>query len=115
MANERRYTEGPNRNSFAPITPDDHAGYIWIATLFGMTMSLLVAATRIWIKKNAFGLDDVLFVAATVSLALVSGLSLIKSDRNPGYDGSSCDRTHGRAEARPGKQSPCYDPARQFQ
>jgi len=68
MLHHRRATEGPNWNSFSPITPDDHAGYIWIAALFGMTMSLLVAATRIWIKKDAFGLDDTLFVAAIVSL-----------------------------------------------
>lgn len=72
MVHERRYTDGPNWNSFAPITPDDRAGYVWIAALFGMTMSLLVAATRIWIKKNAFGVDDTLFVAATVSLHTIS-------------------------------------------
>jgi hypothetical protein len=68
MHYDHRSTEGPNWNSFSPITPYDHAGYIWIAALFGMTMSLLVAATRIWIKKDAFGLDDTLFVAATVCL-----------------------------------------------
>lgn len=66
MYHVRRATEGPNWKSFSPITPYDHAGYIWIAALFGMTMSLLVAATRIWIKKDAFGRDDTLFVAATV-------------------------------------------------
>lgn len=66
MHQVQRATEGPNWNSFSPITPYDHAGYIWIAALFGMSMSLLVAVTRIWIKKDAFGLDDTLFVAATV-------------------------------------------------
>lgn len=66
MHHVNQATEEPNWNSFSPITPYDHAGYIWIAALFGMTMSLLVAVTRIWIKKDAFGVDDTLFVGATV-------------------------------------------------
>ena len=109
-----RDIENTNWRSFAPITTYDHAGYIWIATLFGMTMSLLVAATRIWIKKNAFGMDDSLFVAATVSLELAMRLLLTLSDRNIDYDGSPCHRRRGRAETGPWKQSTCYNPAGQL-
>ena len=68
MLHHRRSHDGPNLNSFAPITPDDHAGYIWVAVLISMTMSLLVAAARTWIKKNTFGMDDALFIASIVSL-----------------------------------------------
>lgn len=62
-----RATEGPNYDSFAPITPYDHAGYIWIAALYCMTVSLMVLATRCYIKKNTFGADDWSFAAACVS------------------------------------------------
>lgn len=84
MQDVRLATEGPNWHSFSPITPYDHAGYIWIAALFGMTMSLLVAVTRIWIKKDAFGLDDTLFVAATVSWNHVQESTVTAADRSKG-------------------------------
>lgn len=56
----------PNWRSFAPITSYDKAGYIWIAMLYGMTVSILILAIRIWYKQSAFGKDDSLFVAASV-------------------------------------------------
>ena len=93
MHHVRRATDGPNWNSFAPITPNDHAGYIWIAALFGITMSLLVAATRIWIKKDAFGLDDTLFVAATVSLGHAVDRYVTAADRCKGCNVGTCDRS----------------------
>ncbi|OQO08166.1 hypothetical protein B0A48_06960 [Cryoendolithus antarcticus] len=70
-----RATEGPNFASFAPITEYDHAGYIWIAALYCMSVSLLVLCTRAYIKKNTFGNDDWSFVAScTVMLAQVIAL-----------------------------------------
>nr|OQO17916.1 hypothetical protein B0A51_12471 [Rachicladosporium sp. CCFEE 5018] len=70
-----RATEGPNFASFAPITEYDHAGYIWIAALYCMSVSLLVLFTRAYIKKNTFGNDDWSFVAScTVMLAQVIAL-----------------------------------------
>jgi hypothetical protein len=58
----------PNWKSFAPITTYDKAGYVWIAVLYGMTFSILVLAIRLWYKQAAFGKDDSLFIAASVSL-----------------------------------------------
>lgn len=63
-----RYTaEETNWNSFAPITPDDHRGYLWIAVLYCLTISILVLTTRLWIKKNMLGWDDGFFIAASVA------------------------------------------------
>lgn len=61
----------PNWRSFAPITTYDKAGYVWIAVLYGMTVSLLVLAIRLWYKQAAFGKDDSLFIAASVSFKLI--------------------------------------------
>ena len=58
----------PNWKSFAPITPYDKAGYVWIAVLYSMTFSVLVLAIRLWYKQATFGKDDSLFIAAAVSL-----------------------------------------------
>lgn len=60
-------TSEPNWKSFAPITPYNKAGYVWIAVFYGMTVSLLVLAIRLWYKQPAFGKDDSLFIAASVS------------------------------------------------
>jgi hypothetical protein len=98
MTHHRRATDGPNWNSFSPITPDDHAGYIWIAALLSMTLSLLVAATRIWIKKDAFGMDDTLFVAATVSLCRFNCAIVTFAYRVKGCNDSSCHLRRCRSE-----------------
>jgi hypothetical protein len=104
MPQDRRATDEPNWNSFSPITPDDHAGYIWIATLLSMTISLLVAATRIWIKKDAFGLDDTLFVAAIVSLCSILQALPLVADLEEGYHDSSCHLCCCRVEEWLGNQ-----------
>jgi hypothetical protein len=55
-----------NWQSFAPIMPYDHAGYIWIVVLYSLIFSLLACITRTYIKKNNLGADDWLYWAATV-------------------------------------------------
>jgi hypothetical protein len=57
---------GPNWNALAPITPYDHAGYIYITVLYSLITSVLAAATRTWLKKNNLHPDDWLYLAATV-------------------------------------------------
>jgi hypothetical protein len=57
------------RQIFAPITPDDHAGYIWIVVIYTLIFSILACACRLWIKREKIGADDWLYCAATVSEA----------------------------------------------
>ena len=54
-------------NGLAPVTPDDHAGKLWIVTILSLIYALHVAGARAFIKRRMFGLDDVLFGVATVS------------------------------------------------
>lgn len=58
----------PNWRSFAPITSDDKAGYVWIASIYGLVLSVMVMSIRVWYKRANFGKDDGLFVASTVSV-----------------------------------------------
>lgn len=64
----------PNYNSFAPITREDHAGYLWVAAMYCIITSGLVFFTRVWIKQNNFGHDDSVFAAATVILGGINPL-----------------------------------------
>ncbi|KAF2502798.1 hypothetical protein BU16DRAFT_19157 [Lophium mytilinum] len=43
---------------FSTITPDDHGGYVYIATLMAMTYSSLAFITRCFVKKRMFGAED---------------------------------------------------------
>lgn len=54
--------------SFSPIEHNDHAGYIWIATILGMIYSSFSGLARVRIKKGIYGADDYLIGLATVSL-----------------------------------------------
>lgn len=53
---------------FAIITPDDHGGLIWIASLLGAIFTMLTFFLRYFVKRNYRGLDDWVALAATVSL-----------------------------------------------
>lgn len=53
---------------FSPITQDNHAGYLWIATLLAAIYAILSILVRSYIKRNCFGADDIICVAATVGV-----------------------------------------------
>ncbi|ROW12262.1 hypothetical protein VMCG_00384 [Cytospora schulzeri] len=64
---------------FSPIHPDDHAGYLWIATLAGLVYSLMAIGGRVRVKWGMYATDDYLTGLATVaelgqSASLISGL-----------------------------------------
>lgn len=55
---------------FAPVTSTDHAGLLWVAAILSLLFSVVTLFTRYHIKRRAFGTDDWLITAATVSLDL---------------------------------------------
>ncbi|RFN45439.1 hypothetical protein FIE12Z_10305 [Fusarium flagelliforme] len=67
-------------NGLSPVTPDDHAGKLWIVTVLSLIYALHVAGARAFIKRHMFGLDDALYGVATLlhiaqSIAIFVGLS----------------------------------------
>ena len=60
-------TPTPSKHRFSPITQDDHAGYLWIATLLAAVYAVLSILVRGYIKRKCFGADDWICAAATVS------------------------------------------------
>ncbi|KIW87391.1 uncharacterized protein Z519_12027 [Cladophialophora bantiana CBS 173.52] len=66
-------------NRFSPITPDDHAGSVWIATLLCLVYSVITLVLRGHLRWNMYGLDDYLALAATATqvgevVAVIIGL-----------------------------------------
>jgi hypothetical protein len=55
---------------FAPITPNDHAGSIWIATLVCLVYTFIVFITRAFLRRKMYGIDDYLVLGATVCHSL---------------------------------------------
>lgn len=53
---------------FAPISPDNHSGSIWIATLLCLVYSFLTISTRAWLRQKMYSVDDLLLVLALVCL-----------------------------------------------
>jgi len=53
-------------NRFSPITPDNHAGSIWIAALLCLVYSVLVLVVRNHLRWKNYVVDDYLAIAATV-------------------------------------------------
>ena len=51
---------------FAPVTPDDHAGSIWIATLLSLVYTVITLVTRGFLRKQLYGVDDYLILGASV-------------------------------------------------
>ncbi|KAF2257664.1 hypothetical protein CC78DRAFT_527498 [Lojkania enalia] len=59
-----------DEHRFALITVDDQSGYLWIASILCLIYTLLILVTRLHIKWNLYGADD---VAATVATILQLG------------------------------------------
>jgi hypothetical protein len=57
-------------NRFSPITPNDHAGSIWIASILCFVYTLITILTRAYLKQKMYGVDDFLILGATVRAAL---------------------------------------------
>ena len=53
-------------NRFSPVTDQDQAGVLWIASLLAATYALLSILTRAYIKRKCYGLDDLVCLAAMV-------------------------------------------------
>ncbi|KAK8868959.1 hypothetical protein PGQ11_007537 [Apiospora arundinis] len=51
---------------FSPITETDHAGYVWIVTIIGITYTAMTCLLRGWIKFRVYGWDDALITIATL-------------------------------------------------
>jgi hypothetical protein len=59
----------PYGNRFAPVTPDNQSGSVWIATLLCLIYSTLVLVVRGHLRWNMYGLDDWFAAAAVVCLS----------------------------------------------
>ncbi|RGP73717.1 hypothetical protein FLONG3_6265 [Fusarium longipes] len=79
-------------NGLSPITPDDHAGKIWILTILSLIYTLHVAVARVYIKYRMFGIDDALYGVAvllhlaqstTIFVGLTNGLGKKNSITTP--------------------------------
>ncbi|EHY58391.1 hypothetical protein HRR83_007243 [Exophiala dermatitidis] len=53
-------------NRFSQITPDDHAGSVWIAALLCLVYSVLTLFLRGHLRKKMYGPDDYLALVATL-------------------------------------------------
>lgn len=63
------------RPALAPILPDDHTGYLWIATILGVIYTFIVAAARLYVKFRVLGADDYILAFATVRLLVCDVLT----------------------------------------
>ncbi len=82
-------------NRFAAITPDDHAGSIWIASILCLVYSVLTLALRTHLRLRIYGLDDYIAMVATVSISVhAPDHRLSKAAADPGGRGDcNIDRT----------------------
>jgi hypothetical protein len=55
-----------HENRFSQVTPDNHAGEIWIATLLCLVYSIITVGTRGYLRMSMYGVDDYLILGATV-------------------------------------------------
>lgn len=56
---------------YATIAPDDHSGWVIISSALGLSLTLLFAAMRVFVRttiNGEFGVDDYLVGAGTVRL-----------------------------------------------
>ncbi|KAK5454240.1 hypothetical protein LTS15_006240 [Exophiala xenobiotica] len=53
-------------NRFSPITPDDHAGSVWISASLCLVYSVITLGLRGHLRRKIYGVDDYLAFAATV-------------------------------------------------
>jgi hypothetical protein len=80
--------DGLSGNRFAEITPDNHAGSIWIASLLCLIYSVLTLALRGHLRFRIYGMDDYMALAATVrqyAPSVARGLRLIQHAAHPGW------------------------------
>lgn len=79
---------------FSPIREDDHAGYLWIVAILGVTYTSLSGLLRAHIKWGLYGYDDVLLAVATAvhwgqAVAIFDGLNHgLGQSHRPASDGS---------------------------
>lgn len=57
------------RPALSPISPNDHSGYLWIATILGVIYTFIVAVVRLYVKFGVLGADDYVLGLATVRLS----------------------------------------------
>jgi hypothetical protein len=75
---------------FATITPTDHSAWIIISTALGLSMSLLFAAIRVFIRsatKHGYGKDDYLLAAATVGYRVFAVAEITRTLTPPSATG----------------------------
>lgn len=68
-------SEALDLTRFSPITVNDHAGYVWIVTILGVTYTISAAILRAWIKWGMYRWDDALGVIGT-ALHLAQSVSV---------------------------------------
>jgi hypothetical protein len=60
--------DGDTAGRFAPITDDNHSGFLWITSILCLIYSTLIIVVRLHIKWNMYGADDISALVATVNL-----------------------------------------------
>lgn len=53
---------------FTTITPDDHGGILWVASIICAIYVFLSMGLRAYVKREFYGLDDLVALVATVRL-----------------------------------------------
>ena len=59
-------TPSSTGHRFAPLTVDNNAGYLWIASILCLIYTFLVMIVRLHMKWKMYGLDDAAAMLATV-------------------------------------------------
>lgn len=72
------------RPAMSVISPENHAGYLWIVTILGLIYTILVAFARVYVKIRMFGVDDLILGLATVNPS-VPRVRLINSNSFTDY------------------------------
>lgn len=57
---------------FVEVTPDNHAGSIWISTLLCLVYTAITILTRGFLRKAMYGVDDYLILGSTVRILSIS-------------------------------------------
>lgn len=55
------------RPALSVISPQNHAGYLWIVTVLGLIYTFIVAFARVCEKIRMLGVDDLILGLATVN------------------------------------------------
>ncbi|KAF2402029.1 hypothetical protein EJ06DRAFT_474359 [Trichodelitschia bisporula] len=84
---------------FSPMTQDDHAGVLWIASLLAGIYAVLSLLVRTFIKRKCFGIDDWMCAAATVVAVASLAAFYVALHQGLGESSSVLDATHLRASS----------------